>query len=219
MGSLCAQSLATGDSLFAAKKYTEANEIYEAVYRQSQASPSMLLKMAFIQEGLEEYGRALYYLNQYHALSANKKALEKMSEIADEQGLLGYEFSDIRFFLSLVNAYRPSILGLLYALSVLMTALLYFNRKKERPLVAPAFVQVLTITMLVLVINNFFTKPQGIIDRDQTLLMTGPSAGAQAHDMIEEGHKVSILDTDEAWIKISWGDQEGYIRKNRIRLI
>ncbi|MGB3465691.1 MAG: hypothetical protein WBA74_10490, partial [Cyclobacteriaceae bacterium] len=53
--------LTTADSLFQAKKYTESFELYEQIIVEDMAySPAMLLKMAFIKEGLGDYSNALY---------------------------------------------------------------------------------------------------------------------------------------------------------------
>ena len=43
----------------------------------------MLLKMAYIQEGLNHVGQALYYLNLYYLASKDKSVLGKMEELAN----------------------------------------------------------------------------------------------------------------------------------------
>ena len=45
----------------------------------------MLLKMAYIQEGLEQYPEALYYLNLYYNQNPSKKVLAKMETLAEAQ--------------------------------------------------------------------------------------------------------------------------------------
>ena len=217
--SLVGQEIETADSLFYTRKYTEANEIYESIYSTQKASPSMLLKMAFIQEGLGNYADALFFLNRYYGLTANKKVLVKMREIADEQGLSGYEYSDKEFFGNLLYRYQTGVLGVLFALSILLIATTYRYKKLKKQNYTPAILQVIVVSLLLAVSNDFFSKPKAIINQDQTLLMTGPSAGAEPMDIIKKGHKVSILEITDTWVKIGWGDEEGYIRKNRIKPI
>ncbi len=216
---LSAQDIQRADSLFNSRKYTEANEIFESIYADQKASPSMLMKMAFIQEGLGNYAEALFFLNQYYELTANKKVLEKMREIAEENELTGYEYSDIEFFGNLVQKYKHGILGVLFALSILLLAMTYRYKKQKNPNYTPVVMQVLVCVLLLAITNDFFSKPKAIVNRDQTLLMTGPSAGAEPIELIKKGHKVSILETTDAWVKIGWGDREGYIRRNRIKPI
>src|SRR5687768_16146486 len=81
--------LKTADSLFQAKRYTQSFEHYETILKQNQYTPSMLLKMAFIQEGLLHTGRAMYYLNLYYLSTNDKTALEKMNELATKYNLEG----------------------------------------------------------------------------------------------------------------------------------
>ena len=52
--------LNTADSLFSQQKYTEALNLYEEIYTSGRASSAMLLKMAFIQDGLNNYADALF---------------------------------------------------------------------------------------------------------------------------------------------------------------
>src|SRR5690349_5794198 len=86
--------LQTADSLFTAKRYTQSLEHYEEILRQRQYTPAMLLKMAYIQEGLNNMGSAMYYLNLYYIATNDKSVLEKMDEMATKFGLQGYETTD-----------------------------------------------------------------------------------------------------------------------------
>ena len=48
------------DSLFQAKRYTQSFDLYhEILFSYKKASPGMLLKMAYIKEGLGNYSEAL----------------------------------------------------------------------------------------------------------------------------------------------------------------
>src|SRR5688572_16230256 len=76
--------LKTADSLFATKLYTQSFEHYEEILLQKQYTPAMLLKMAFIQEGLNHIGRALYYLNLYYLATKDKTTLDKIQELANK---------------------------------------------------------------------------------------------------------------------------------------
>src|SRR5688572_873023 len=74
--------LQTADSLFRTKRYTQSLEHYEEILRQKQYSAAMLLKMAYVYEGLNQIGSAMYYLNLYHIATNDKSVIEKMNELA-----------------------------------------------------------------------------------------------------------------------------------------
>src|SRR5688500_9317335 len=83
--------LQKADSLFAQHQYTEAFKIYQQLlHRQEKYSPQMLLKMAFIQEGLKNYTQALYFLHLYHTKYPSRLALRKIEELARAHKLTGY---------------------------------------------------------------------------------------------------------------------------------
>ncbi len=211
------QSITQADSLFQARQYTQANEIYEGIYHAGKASPAMLLRMAFIQEGLGNYAQALYYLNHYYQLTTDREVLDKMREIASEKDLRGYEYSDMEFFRNFILKNKILIQVGLVALSLGLLTLVFFRKNKQSFPFGPLIGQTLLLFLLIMVSNNFFTKPKGIIGKDQTLLMSGPSAGAEPIEILGRGHKITILQEDETWARITWANQEGYVRTNRIK--
>ncbi|WP_421872212.1 SH3 domain-containing protein [Marinoscillum sp.] len=209
--------LSTADSLFSNQKYTEAFEIYENIFQQKMASSAMLTRMAFIQEGLGNYGEALYYLNLYYLRSSDKGALVKMREIAEEHGLSGYEYSDFKFFENFIRKYQHLITLCLIAFSIFLLGYSFRKTKKdERPMISVAL-QALTLILILVVNNEMFLKQSGIIQKDQSLLMSGPSAGAEPLRTIGLGNKVVILESDELWTKIEWDGEMAYIRNKNLR--
>jgi hypothetical protein len=65
------------DSLFRSKKYTESKSIYSEITTTGKASPSLLLKLAYIDEGLGDYVQALFHLNNYYSMTSNQQALDR----------------------------------------------------------------------------------------------------------------------------------------------
>lgn len=217
--SLTAANLDEADSLFEAKKYTEALEVYEMIFQSGQVSPSMLLKMAFIQEGLENYVDALYYLNLYYVKSGNKKALVKMQEIAAANALEGYEFTDQDYILNILSKNKLIIQITLIVFSLLLFAYIIRKfRKNESARLALMF-QVFFIAILFVFNNEIFSRERAIVINDHTLLRSAPSAAAEPLESIAKGHRVRVLEQSDVWVKIEWNDQSAYLRKGRIRLI
>ncbi len=206
----------TADSLFKSKKYTEAFSIYSEIYDQGYASPAMLAKMAFIKEGLGNYTEALFYLDNYYKKTSNKKVLEKMSELAEENDLSGYEFSDYKFMINNLNKYDDLLIMGFLALSLLTLAIIYFKSPKGSSAIPWVMLQIFLLLPAVLLINGFFNENEAIIKQDQTVLMQGPSAGSEPIELISKGNKVKILESDVIWTKIITGDTEAYIRSNRL---
>ena len=88
--------LKKGDSLYSGRKYTQAFEVYQSLHAGGQYSPTMLLKMAYIQEGLGHLGESMYYLNLYFLATDDAQALKKMEELAQKNNLEGYETDEDR---------------------------------------------------------------------------------------------------------------------------
>ena len=85
----------------------------------------MLLKMAFIKEGLGDYTNALYYLNLYYLKTYNKRVLKKMENLAEQNKLSGYNYDDVEFFLNIYHKFQFQIDLLILTLILLF----YFQLK------------------------------------------------------------------------------------------
>ncbi len=206
------------DSLFNQKKYTESLELYEELLSvQKQYTPQMLLKMAFITEGLNNYSKALYYLNLYYAKTTDKRALKKMEKLAELHKLKGYDYKDKEFFTMLYKKYRKHITILLMAVSILLLGFLY-KRKKERPIDLGVF---LTFSLLLLFyhVNNPGFLEKGIITAPNAYMMKTPSSGADLIEIIDPGHRVNIIDQNDVWLEIEWDGEKGFVREGNISLV
>lgn len=213
------RALHYADSLFVSKKYTEAFNDYEKIYQQQLASPSMLMKMAYIKEGLGDYAEALYYLNVYYRQTSDKDALDKMRDIAEEHNLSGYEYSDFKFFLNTTRKFENEIVLCLMAFSAfLIVYIIKRKRKGEQPITA-TFLQLITISLIAVHINGLVYQDSAIIAEDKTLLMSGPSGASEPLDLISKGHKVDVLEGNAIWSKIKWEDREVYIRNKNLKLL
>ena len=204
-----------GDSLFISKKYTEAFEIYKSQFDLGNASPAMALKMAFIKEGLRDDVAALYYLNTYYELTADKAVLIKMNELAEEKGLSGYEVEDRHFFQTNLLRFKNELIIFLVALSLLLLVITFRSKRKKRLAVGVPVIQVLVLVALLVVVNDWLAPNIAIINED-TLLMSGPSAAAEPIDIVDNGHKIEVLDEFDVWVKVIWEGEEAYIRKTKL---
>lgn len=207
------------DSLFAQQKYTEAFEVYEGVFQTGKSSQSMLLKMAFIKDGLGNYVDALYYLDLYYQNSADKSVVGKIEEISQEMNLTGYSYNDSHFFMAVLNKYRGQIVIAFLAIALFLIVYIFKKRQlNERPITATIF-QMLTLAAVLVLANSSYEDTYGIINENSTLLRNGPSAGAEPVTMIDKGHKVTVIDRSEVWTKIKWDGEEVFLRNGKIKII
>jgi hypothetical protein len=208
--------LSKADSLFFNKKYTEAFEVYTGLQENSSVSASMLLKMAFIKEGLGDYTSSLYYLYNYYQLTNDRAVLVKMSELADKKSLSGYTVEDKHFFINAINKYLTEIQLLLAFTLLFLTLFTYRSKeKKELPIGVPVIQLVLAVVLLA-VTNGWFQPNQAII-KDNTFLMSAPSAASEPIGPITKGHLVEVLEQTDVWTKVRWNEEEVFLRKSKLR--
>jgi hypothetical protein len=214
-------SLQLADSLFSQRKYTESLEIYEGILTDKQLfSPGMLMKMAFIKEGLGDYSEALYLLNLFYSKTSDKRALRKMEELASKHQLNGYQFTDMEFFRTAYKRYYFHIIASLAAFALFVfTYILYQKRRQQhRPLIAGIFF-VLVLATLFGLINFGQGRDRAIVLTDQAYLRVGPSSGANVAEIIGKGHRLEIVSKIDVWVKIYWNDRPLYIRESHLGFI
>jgi hypothetical protein len=208
--------LQQADSLFNAKQYTQALDHYKVILENNQYTPSMLLKMAFIQEGLKKTGEALYYLNLYYLATQDESVLDKMDELARKNNLSGYENTGTRQAFTFYQRYHLQVsIALASIIFVLFSLAVYMKRKKQGAL--PAFIPML-IFMIFLGAHIYVGQPvtNGIVVRQTAYLMSGPSAGSDVEEIVTAGHRVKIKGNRDAWVEIEWNGKPAYIRKNQL---
>lgn len=210
--------LQTADSLFQAKRYTQSLEHYDEILSQHQYTPAMLLKMAYIHEGLNQMGSAIYYLNLY-ALATNDESVQpKIDEIAKKYDLEGYQTTDADRFWSF---YLDSHLWLslaLAALIVLFLSLMYHTRTRLHKRPVGSAIAVAALAILLFVHQQYGTiRARAIIASTTTYLMDGPSAGASVVDIVGDGHRVEILGKKDVWLKIRWDEDVVYVKENAVK--
>lgn len=207
--------LMVADSLFNQRSYKEAMEIYQSNYQLGIYSPSMLLKMAFIAEGIGDNQNAALYLSKYYDLSPNPQTITKIKSLTGQSELVGYEVSDgMRFVLFLVE-YKEIMVA---TLSLLLVVSLIFLWSKGNKLTEARFYwpSVILITFIFL-INNFLKGPStGLVTGSPTYIVSKPSAGGDLVDRVEPGHRVKIRSSKDIWFEVEWKDQIAYIKKDKV---
>jgi hypothetical protein len=207
--------LRQADSLFHQKKYTQSYDLYQAIFKQGQHSPAMLLKMAYIAEGLHEAAMAMYYLNLYYQATYDNAALTKITELAETHGLSGYERTDAHTAWTVYAKNQMGIALVLTLCIVALSAIMAFKQKRNQKPVGVWIVN--SVLLLVLAAHTNVTTPRyAITQHDDTLVMSGPSAGASVAARITAGHKVHVVGERDVWKKVIWNNKEVYIRQTNL---
>jgi len=210
--------LQVADSLFAEEKYTEAMETYQEFFIEGKLSPAMLLKMAYVADATGDYANALYYLDLYYQKSGDRLTVGKIEELAEANGLYGYNYSDADYLIAILSKYKIHLSILFLGMLVLLLAYSFKKvNQKERPYAALIIQSLFGLLLLFLV--NFNRDKKAIVVADQSLLRSGPSAGAEPVKLIEKGHKVTVIYSSEIWSKILWEGDEVFIRNSRLKAI
>lgn len=211
--------LAVGDSLFEAKKYTEAFTHYDQILASGQYTSQMLLKMAYVKEALNDITQTLYYLNLYYQANPKTEVLHKMEELADTHDLRGYDFTDYEYFATIYHKNQLAISLVGTFLLLLGVAGIFWQKRKEADILFPSVLVGMYCLVFLAAINFGFPLENGIISQDGVLLMQAPSAGASVAEKINGGHRVKILEKQDIWYKVEWEEDEVFVRENNLLII
>lgn len=180
----------------------------------------MLLKMAYIKEGLNDITAAQYYLNEYYLVTKNEQALQKMEDLAKANDLSGYEHDDITFLFSLYyQNYNWLVLGVIVLCLVLLALIIFQKRKFKFTPWLNGFFLLLLLTGLFVLVNFGRDYNRGVITKNNTYIMAAPSSGADLIDVIAKGHKVVVEGEKDVWYKIEWEGEEAYIKAKNVKLL
>ncbi|AZQ63468.1 SH3 domain-containing protein [Flammeovirga pectinis] len=206
------------DQLFDAKQYIDAYKIYDNLLEDDQVfSSRMLLRMSYIQEGQGNYSLALYLLNLQYRLTADRQTSNKMSKIASDHNLLGYQYSDKEYFTSFFNKKKVEIgIGVIVLLGICLV-LMYLRRREQHSITTLTF-GVAVISLLGLwAFNGGVIREQGIVMPSGALLMDGPSAGSKNISKLVPGERVMISGETDIWYKVTLPNEAtGFLRKGRV---
>jgi hypothetical protein len=214
------KALNKADSLYISKKYAEAYTEYLHIFEQGKYTPQMLLKMAYVKEGLGEVPEALYYLNVYYVNFPGQNILKKMESLAETKNLEGYEYNDLNYFLYLYFRYKTEIImsmvGLLFLIFLgIVTNRVMFNRI---PVSSPYLF--LFLTAFVYIFINYSGKffYRGIVTNEKALIMNAPSAGANLVSTLPKGTRIHIWGETDIWYKIRLNGNMAYVRKSNMTI-
>jgi len=214
-GEAQSQKIKLADSLFRSKQYTQSLEIYQSLFNDQKYSPAMLLKMAYIQEGLGKIGQTLYYLKLYHLATDDEQAQHKMEELAGKFGLSGYDSNDASRVQQWIDKKITIVqVGLVCILLLISYAMFVRRKMEQKPWLAAGVIVLVSASIFYL--NNFYSSNSVILNNDRTYLMEGPSSGAPVAGILAEGNQLQLLDHTDVWLKVKWMDKIVYVKNSSV---
>jgi len=211
-----ADLIAEADSLFLSKQYTQSFALYDSLFSVKTYSEAMLLKMAFIQEGLGHPALCLYYLNLYHKTTDDRQVSTKMEELGQKHGLEGYESTDSSHIFHVIQIESLNITRALAAFILLSLAGLIFQKRRKKNIAFPASSLSVFVVILFLFTNWGNGPNQAIVSTDKVYLMSGPSAGSTVIDVLKGGHRLTIYGKKDVWLKVKWRDKDAFIKESNV---
>lgn len=210
-------SLGKADSLFAGRQYKEALVIYEHLLQEDGSySPAMLLKMAFISEGMGDFAKSTTYLSKYYDHNPNPKVITKIKSLTSQMTLYGYEVSDQEKFVKFLLDVKMELTAFFTFFALLMLIFAVAYPKKRKVFYAPAIV----FLSLGLISNNFLNAPEtAIVTGSPTLIMDSPTAAGNLIRKVDVGHRVKIASSVDIWYEVDWNNRKAYIRKDNLSKI
>lgn len=209
--------LVRADSLFKQKRYIQSLELYQKLFDDHRYTPAMLLRMAYVDEGLNNVSRSAYYLNLYYLATQDEDALVKLEELAIKNRLEGYVTDEIDGLRSFYLTHRDLITYILLGVAILAMAIALTQRLAMKNKPVGEFVTLCIVTALFMLHTSQQSMwAKAIIAKDNTYVMDGPSAGASVLAIVRDGHRVEVLGKKDVWTKVRLGESEGYVRTSSL---
>lgn len=212
---IMAQPAKKADSLFANQRFSEAKAIYEKrLFQQKKTSPAALLKLAFLEEGLQNPVKTLFYLHQSYLLQPDARLKVRIEDLAAQNKFSGYSVDEADYAYFLYRVYGRNFELGLFSLATLIFLFLIFRKFKGVSLgYSPVFVILLLIPAAYM-LNFHLPYKRAILQGDKIFMMSGPSSGASVMDVLEKGHRVEWLGEKDIWFEIKWNEKRGWVKKS-----
>ena len=215
------QALQEADASFKKRDYAKCLQLYQQVLEEEAFyTEKMLLQMAYICEGQEDYTKALYYLNLYYLNKPIPKVLDKITELAQKYKLNGYQTDDSEYLHALYKQHQEEFLVIWLVFFSSWFSILVIRRWQGKEVTYPALAMAVGLGLFFIVYNYYSIEwKKGIVSADKAFLMSAPSAGAELLSTPQKGDCLRIVGTEDIWYKVKWKDQEAYIRNHNLYLV
>jgi hypothetical protein len=204
--------LQRADSLFAAGQFAAAAPLYRRqVWQRRQASPQLLLRMAFAQQQLGHYPAAMLYLSLAQARQPRLRTWRQLSALATQYRLVGYPNTWQQEWRVQIQRYYYTGLQVLLGGAVVGIVWLLLRRHRARRRGWLAYFAYLLLTGAYLYWLR--PTPAALVARAGAAIMGGPSAGAPWLSTAAVGDRLTVLGTQDIWYRVQWRQHDAFVRQ------
>ncbi|MCB9231832.1 MAG: hypothetical protein H6581_09230 [Bacteroidia bacterium] len=207
--------LTAGNNAFESESYTEALADYEAAFEAGAYTEKSLYRLAFLQEQLRNYSRAIFFLKKIQQDFGGDLLEEKVVQLMQKNGSSHYLTSDFwpgyfRFF----RNYGWIIWSLFLLSLAALIGRIVVSRDKIPAWASSltgVFAPIFAVSLITLTHYIFFTPDRAVIVQD-TAFYSFPSYGASfQHGKLSPGETVDIVDSEDIWVKVEAAEHAYWI--------
>lgn len=209
------------DKYFAQKEYSKAKAVYYNLIKEKyNFKNNALLKLAYIHEFEKDFTKTLYFLNLYYERKPTEIVMTKMNSIANENNIDGYELTDFFLILLLIKQYSYIFILILALLGLYVILVFAIKKSKKEPIpLKQKFVFLLYLFGVFFILNITKFYKQGIIHNENTSLREDPSSASPVNELLQSGHRINIIGSEDIWYRIFRNNKFYYINKTNVWLV
>jgi tetratricopeptide (TPR) repeat protein len=210
------KTLRQADSLFAAGQYAASVPAYKRqVWQKHQASPEMLLKLAYAQQQLGHYPATLLYLSLAYARQPRVRTWRQLATLAAQHRLVGYPMTWQQELRVQAHRYYYPGLQVLLAGAVVAAIWLLWRRSPRGAWVGYA----VYIGVVGAYLHFLRPKPAALVARSGAVVMDGPSPGAAWLSTATMGDRLLVLGRQDIWYRVQWQQREAFVRATDLLVV
>jgi hypothetical protein len=208
-------TLESGDKAFEAGQFTQALDVYEALYAKGKFSEQMLYRLAYMHENLRDYPQAIYYLKKAAQEFGEKETNIKIRQLMQRQGSTRFFSPDgWNGYLSFFRAWGWTVF-VAFGLAIVGLGLHYWlpNRRMRawRQLAVVAAWAVLFLAGGILFHRSFLVPNRAVL-MEETAYYSEPGFSAQSRlNAFSLGETLNIDARHDVWVQVSAGGRQWWV--------
>ncbi len=211
----------SGDYFYKNCKFKEADSIFTKILDSKfPINPKIFLKLAKIELEKNNDVKALYYLDTYNQYQPSEHVLKEMLNIAEKNNFEGYENSTYNYFIFLYKKYAAFALIGILVLIVYLLFYFYKKRKANEIMGARHFIVISLLILSLLFLTNAEDRiSDAIVETDNALLRSQPSAIGEVKGKLSRGTKISFINSNDIWLSVIIDKTLYYVKDSDVLII
>lgn len=215
------QLIERGDYLYKNRKYKEADSVFTKILDSKfPINPKIYLKLAKIELEKNNDVKALFYLDTYNQYQPSEQVSKEMLNIAEKNNFEGYENSTYNSFIFLYKKYAAfPLIGILVLISYLL--FYFYNKRKSNEIIGLRHFVVISLLILSLLFlaNAEERISDAIVETDNALLRSQPSAIGEVKGKLSRGTKINFINSNDIWLSVIIDKTLYYVKESDVLII